>query len=217
MIRAKFSIQLPTSLWITELSMEAPESRFRLLSGFLTDDRAVELGEIVGDGATDAGEAMRTHPSIHRFELLESTDRRVLAKYETTDTLLYEFVADLSLPVEFPLQVQNGRYQFDLTGTQADLDQFQTALDDGGFHYELLSLMHTTEASSLLTDRQRELLETAVRLGYFEVPRESTLAEVAENLDIDKSTASTVLRRGESTLVKWFLSGSGGAVSDSMA
>ena len=69
--------------------------------------------------------------------------------------------------------------------------------------------MSRTETESLLMDRQREVLATAVRIGYYSVPRECTLADVAEFLDVDKSSVSTTLRRGEAKLVKSSLLGPG--------
>ncbi|PSQ16437.1 hypothetical protein BRD00_10620 [Halobacteriales archaeon QS_8_69_26] len=39
-----------------------------------------------------------------------------------------------------------------------------------------------------LTDRQREALETAVEMGYFEYPREANASEVAEAMGIGPST-----------------------------
>jgi predicted DNA binding protein len=206
MIRAQFRIQLPADLWITALSEDYPRATFRLLSGFRMAEKAVELREIVADAVGDIVEAIRAQPDVTQFELLESNDRRALVKYESDKTALYEFVEDLSLTVEFPLLVQNGWYEFDLTGTRDELEQLRDALDAGGFDYELRSIVDTTETDSLVTARQRELLETAARKGYFEVPRQSTLAEVAEAVGVDKSTASTVLRRGEAKLVNWFLS-----------
>jgi predicted DNA binding protein len=65
----------------------------------------------------------------------------------------------------------------------------------------------TSEAEGLLTDRQHELLEMWLRLGYLKTPRGCTLAELSAELEIDKSTASTVLRRGESRLLNWYLTG----------
>jgi predicted DNA binding protein len=206
MIRAQFRIQLPADLWITQLSEEYPRATFRLLSGFRMEEKAVELREIVTDSVSNIVEAMREQSSVSQFELLESSERRVLVKYESSKTALYEFVEDLSLTVEFPLLVQNGWYEFDLTGTRDELNQLREALDSGGFDYELRSIVTTTEVDSIMTERQQELLETAARKGYFEVPRQSTLGEVAESIGIDKSTASTVLRRGEAKLVNWFLS-----------
>ncbi len=53
-----------------------------------------------------------------------------------------------------------------------------------------------------LTDSQAETLRTALRLGYFEVPRGGTLTEVAESLGISTQAASERLRRGTGTLLR---------------
>ena len=65
-----------------------------------------------------------------------------------------------------------------------------------------------------MTDRQREVLETARRMGYFEVPRACTLADVAEREAVDKSTASEILRRGQDRIVSWYLTGAAGNTAD---
>jgi hypothetical protein len=192
---------------VAAVSKRFPDATFKLLSGYRTGERVIELGEIVTDTPVATVEALRDHPSITRFELLESADRRVLTKYEMTDTELYDFVEASSSVIEFPVVAQDGWFEFELTGTRKDLERLRMALDAEGSVYELQSLVGTTNADVLLTDRQRELLETAVWSGYFEVPRKCTLAELAEIVGIDKATASTVLRRGEANIVKWFLSG----------
>jgi Predicted DNA binding protein len=207
MISASFRIELPAHLWVAELSREFPRSTFRLLSGYRAGETAVELGEILTEQPEAAVEAARSHPSITDHEVLESESDRVLTKYETTDTDLYAFVEASSLTIEFPVDVQNGWYEFDLTGTREELDRLQEYLDSLPLSYELLSLVRTTETGGLLTDRQREVLDAGLRRGYFEVPRGCTLAELAAELDVDKSTVSTVLRRGQGRLLKWYLTG----------
>jgi predicted DNA binding protein len=207
MISARFRIRLPDGIWVTDVSTAFPRATFRLLSGYKTGDSALELGETITDTPDEVVETMRSHPSIHDYELLETDERRVLGRYETTDTNLYEFVESASLTIEFPVDVQNGFYEFSLTATREELEGLRTTLDASGLSYELLSLTESTDPENTLTDRQREVLETAVREGYFEVPRECTLAELAETLDIDKSTASTILRRGEAELLKSVLGG----------
>lgn len=207
MISAQFRIRLPEHLWVYELSREFPRADFKLLSGFKLEDRALELGEVVTETPEEVVEAMRTHPDITSFELLESDPGRILNKYETPQTALYEFAEDSALTIEFPVDVRNGWYRFDLTGTREELDELRAALDSSPRSYELESLVTRTDTDSLLTDRQRELLEAAVREGYITVPRECTLAELADEVGVDKSTASTVLRRAEARLVRWFLSG----------
>lgn len=94
---------------------------------------------------------------------------------------------------------------FDVTATQPQFEAFGSALDGMGRQYELLSLVHTEDRDQLLTDRQREYLAVAHANGYFEVPRESTLAEVAETLDVDPSSASETIRRAANRVVEEFL------------
>ena len=207
MIRAQFRIELPAGTWVRTLSRSFPDATFALLSGHRSGETAIELGEVRTDAPETILEAMRAHPSIREFDRLESSERRVLGKYETTDTALYDFVEGPSLPIEFPVVVRDGRFEFDLTGTREELEALRAALEASGLGYELQSIVRTAATDDLLTDRQRELLEIAVRKGYFEVPRECTLAEVAEAAGIDKATASTILRRGEAKLVKRALSG----------
>lgn len=207
MIRARLRIRLPEGLWVRSVSERFPDATFRLLAGYRHGDRAVELGEITTDSPAEALASVREHPAIRRFDLLESEDRRVLGKYESTDTALYDFVERSALPVEFPIVASDGWFTFDLTGTREELDRLQSALDASETGFELESLVQTADREALLTERQRELLALAVREGYYEVPRECTLAAVAEAAGVDKATASTVLRRGEATVLKWFLAG----------
>ena len=51
--------------------------------------------------------------------------------------------------------------------------------------------------SGKLSDKQLEVLETAYQMGYFRVPQEVTAEEIANELDISRSTLSERLRRVE--------------------
>jgi predicted DNA binding protein len=208
MIIARFRIALPEQMWVTQVSRSFPEATFRLLSGIRTGDTAIELGEALTDTPEEVARATSSHRSVRQYEQLVVSDDRVLSKYTTTDVDLYDFVEHVSLPPEFPIVVRNGWYEFDLTSTRMEFDQFRAVLNDSEQAYELLSIVGADRDRRLLTDRQRELLEIAVQQGYFEIPRDCTLAELAEGVGIDKSTASEVLRRGEARLLKWFLIGS---------
>ncbi|MBX0286484.1 helix-turn-helix domain-containing protein [Haloarcula salinisoli] len=52
-----------------------------------------------------------------------------------------------------------------------------------------------------LTDRQRRALATAHEVGYYDVPRTGTLADVAEAMSCAQSTASLLVRRAERDVV----------------
>ena len=54
---------------------------------------------------------------------------------------------------------------------------------------------------SELTDRQREVLQTAYERGYYEVPRDASTEDVAAELDLDPSTVAEHLQRAERNLL----------------
>ncbi|NEU55462.1 helix-turn-helix domain-containing protein [Halorussus sp. MSC15.2] len=53
-----------------------------------------------------------------------------------------------------------------------------------------------------LTDAQRTALQKSLEMGYFAVPRETTLEEVADELGISVQALSTRLRRGQENLLR---------------
>jgi len=62
------------------------------------------------------------------------------------------------------------------------------------------------DPETVLTDRQREVVATAAELGYYDVPRDATVADVAAELDITDSTVSAHLRKAESAVMDAVLS-----------
>lgn len=54
---------------------------------------------------------------------------------------------------------------------------------------------------AMLTAEQREVLLRADELGYFEIPRQHTMAEIAEELDVSSQAVSERLRRALRELV----------------
>ncbi|MGQ3413863.1 helix-turn-helix domain-containing protein [Natrinema sp. LN54] len=61
------------------------------------------------------------------------------------------------------------------------------------------------QLSTTITDRQFEAIERATDLGYFSVPREATLTDIADEMGIDKSTAGEHLRRGLGHMAAFFV------------
>lgn len=55
---------------------------------------------------------------------------------------------------------------------------------------------HSGPARTKLTEEQRDALMLAFESGYFEIPREITLVELADRLDISDSAVSQRIRRG---------------------
>jgi hypothetical protein len=64
-----------------------------------------------------------------------------------------------------------------------------------------------------LTDRQREVIATAYRMGYFDYPRRSNASEVAAELDIAPSTFTEHLTAAQSKLLDAVLEADSGSRS----
>jgi hypothetical protein len=58
---------------------------------------------------------------------------------------------------------------------------------------------------AVLTDRQREVLETALEMGYFEHPKRANATEVAERLGINGSTFAEHVSAAQSKLLESIL------------
>ena len=56
-----------------------------------------------------------------------------------------------------------------------------------------------------LTARQREVIETAWEMGYYEVPKQVSAADIAAEMDLDSSTVNEHLQRAERNLLGQFL------------
>lgn len=82
---------------------------------------------------------------------------------------------------------------------------FRDFCSDHELDFELDSLYDTDPERGpprdRLTTSQREMLHLAHERGYFEIPRETTLSELADELDISNQAASERLRRGCARLV----------------
>jgi predicted DNA binding protein len=86
-----------------------------------------------------------------------------------------------------------------------DLSSFHDRCQRAGVTFSVERLYHPNDPGDFeeyaLTDEQRTALLTAAQKGYFAVPREANLADVADDLDISANALSSRLRRGTESLV----------------
>ncbi len=102
------------------------------------------------------------------------------------------------------IQVNDNGIDVSLVGSQEDIAREIGEYGDAGMTVLLERIAdyggprNTLDA---LTDRQREILQMAYELGYFDVPRRVSTADVAEKLHLDPSTVAEHLQRAERNLV----------------
>lgn len=149
--------------------------------------------------------------------VLDVDDRRVFrVERERTDNCVCELVEGLGYPVDSVHAVDE---RLLITLHLPDLDALRDVVGDLGAvsdHVEVQYLVHDRAEDDgespvvvdrdRLTDRQREVLRTALEMGYFEYPRDANATAVAEALDIDLSTFTEHLAVAQSKLLDGVLS-----------
>ena len=157
-----------------------------------------------------AREAVANLEVVRRYELTPAGENAyygyAVMDLREVDATLMDIFDDLGLVIVPPI-VYTGQetVQLSVLGEPAALTGLLERIpEDVGIEVERVS-EHRRRAETLagrLTDRQFEALEVARKLGYYDVPRTTSLAAVAAELDCSESAASTLLRAAESALVE---------------
>ena len=152
--------------------------------------------------------AMDEDPTVDRWERVESLrDRR-----------FYRLDVDpMESVVLYPTDIRFGVSRLGFSETVEGLD-VQTRFPDRetmrryfdacrgkGMDVSLRTLYEGADEDdgpTTVSDKQCEALRRAAELGFFTVPRDASLSEVAESLDVSTQSASERIRRGMEALVR---------------
>jgi len=107
----------------------------------------------------------------------------------------------------------DGGTTMSLVGEQEAIREVLREYEDAGMSPELRSLSEyegDEDPLDSLTDRQREIVETAYEMGFYDVPRDASSKDVASELGVDASTVAEHLQRAERNLLGRHFSASGG-------
>lgn len=165
------------------------------------------LFHVVGD--PDVYEAALEGTDGVRSYDLTRRDDRAFSVYvrdvpgDVGERLIETFSRGSLVPVP-PLEYRaDWTVRFSLVGEPADLRRALAAVPDAvDVTVERVGEYDGSSAATRgLTERQREAVQTARDLGYYAVPREATVAEVAAELDCAPGTAAEHLRKAESAVM----------------
>lgn len=113
------------------------------------------------------------------------------------------------LVVRMPIVYREGTMRFRVVGDPAALQAgFDAAPDELSVHIDEIGQVRgpPDRQGTPLSERQREVLEVAVGLGYYNHPREATHEEIANAVGCAASTVSTHLQKAEAVAVMGLVS-----------
>lgn len=122
-------------------------------------------------------------------------------------TDLLELANENGLIIDTPFEFTDGGMEMTVVGknerVQESLPDFMRLTEDAQTVLNQVGA-YAPEESDLeraLTERQREVVEAAVEVGYYDNPRQATHEDVAEHLDCTASTAGEHLRKAEAKVM----------------
>jgi len=207
-LEAVLSVSLP-DCWVTAL---APRHDIEI--------RVIDRKALGGDRMKDLFEAkvspasvpqlvadIRAHPSVRSVEVVGTERGRLVgitsskncggcAMLARSDCFVAGAVFRRGTAFEWNLIVRN----------REALRRLVSRLGRGGYEVKLLRLTPVKE-SVALTQRQEEILASALELGYFDYPKRIRLGELAARFHVSKSTVSEVLRRAQTKVVAAYFRG----------
>jgi hypothetical protein len=207
MPHAKLTIDIPEHTWIGDLSSAHPELVFQVVTSILGEGTGIGLVRLTAAEPLPIITDIQAREDIESLELLWKHDDEALLQIQTNNPLPLLPAWRAGVPLQMPFDIQNGAATWEVTTSTSRLSRLRDQLDEFGLGYsiEFVRAIDANQADRLLTDRQQEVLAAAVEAGYYRAPRESTLGEVADSLDIANATCSDVLHRAEGHIIHWFI------------
>lgn len=148
-------------------------------------------------------------PTVEDVERLADLEGRRLYRVSLTEAgavgMTYQDAVELGITF-LDIRAEGGplRYRAQVPSRETLLT-YQDRCRERGLSFRLLGLYEGEPSAADrygVTDRQREVLCTALEQGYFAVPRETSLEELATELEVSGQALSAVLRRGQANLLR---------------
>ena len=205
MALARLTIALPDGTWAGDVSTSFPETSFQVIAALPGDGVGYHLVQLSGQDLSGALGAMDAHSTLSAVELVQADDRRAIVQFETETPMLLEAAGQAGLPIQLPIEIRDGTVTIEFTATRDRLSELADRLERHGISYEVDFVTEQMTRDSVLSEKQQSLLLEAVERGYYDTPRECTLTDLAQALEMSKSTVSERLHRIEGSIIKQFV------------
>jgi len=104
-----------------------------------------------------------------------------------------------------PFEVSEGRFRLNFLGSQKQVESFLNGAERNRLRYRIISLapaeFSPDSPLNRLTQKQRDVLISAFKLGYFDVPRTINSEQLAARLNLGSSTVVEHVRKAERRLL----------------
>ncbi len=205
MMEVVLKIKIPQS-WIEKVTIKH-DTPIKFLD-------CMPFGESGGRGlieinATDSEiqsiiEDIKSHEDICKVEISPSPDGGILGSVVTKRCVACQALTGSDCFLTSAISDKNGNVEWKLiTGKKGSLLNLITKLEEQGCEVELKKSRKLTKRE-ILTERQKEIIKIAFEKGYYDIPKNITLVELAKIFKISISTLAEILQRGEKKIISQY-------------
>lgn len=205
MTTAKLAITVPDAAWPAAVTRKFDDVTVTPLAHVARGETGFGLALVAADNLDEVLEAVEAHPSVLEFEVIGRTENEATVEFTTDHPLLLFSSKASGTAIQLPVSFEDGVVTAEVTGSRERLSSLTQHLEALGLEFELVYVQEYSDPGGLLSERQRDLLCTALERGYYDTPRACTLTDLAEEFDIAKSTCSEILHRAESEIITRFV------------
>ena len=159
---------------------------------------------------TDESALDETYDSLEVLRVIEQSPTAALVEAVATGPLPRVFAALEHVWWVSPTYLTKEGFVMTIRGTAQALRETRTALAsllEGRYRMKLgAQTAHNPNFLDLLPEKQRMVLDEAIKMGYYDRPRRCTQRAIAEALDIKQATVSEHLQSAESAIIHAFAS-----------
>jgi len=114
--------------------------------------------------------------------------------------------------LSIPLEISGGKIRASFLGSALELKRLLRLIDNEGIHFRIASNSDANFSQdsplSSLTEKQRKVITSAYRLGYYDIPKKVSSEELASRLHIREATYVRHRIKAERRLLGSLLAGS---------
>ncbi|RDI71918.1 helix-turn-helix domain-containing protein [Halopelagius longus] len=187
---------------------EVPRAEFEVVRVVAHDgDSLVPYVRVTADSFEEFDDALDADPSVAEATLLDDFGDERLYRMEWVEDVLaltHVLVYAKGAVLEMYGTDEQWRVRLLLPDREA-LSDTAAYCRERDLTFEILNIHELSGSVSRgefgLSQAQYEVLLTAAEQGYFDVPRDVTMADLADTLDVSQQAISERLRRGHANLV----------------
>lgn len=210
-------------MWVLSFELRHDCTIGNRCEAFNTTCESIPLGNWAEDNKHFTSERHTVHgrqDDVEAFLQDLREDESVRNFERTENTVFFTGVSENPIPSSFysqklffprPVHVSEDGVETWLVAShdEAVLRDFFSCLQEEGYEELCLERLEQAQLNTLvfpsvtpgLSERQREVFFTAVNEGYYDVPKQAELKDIAQALDISVSTVQEHLRKAEAAVM----------------